>query len=192
MDDKKALRAITRGSQEALSQIIDRYAAYVHTVIYNIIGGSMTASDIEEVTSDVFLALWENAGKVSGEKLRAYLGSVARNKAKNKLRELGADVPLEEDLLLVSGDTPELLFEKREQARLVMQAVRSMGEPDSEIFLRHYYYYQTDGTIARELDMNPSTVKTRLSRGREKLKNALCKGGYFDGNTNFRPFGQHT
>lgn len=192
MNDKKALRAMRYESSDALGWIVDRYTAYINTVIYNIIGSSMTPLDIEEVTSDVFLTLWENTEKVDAKKLKAYLGSIARNKAKNKLRERGADVYLEDDVIVVSNDTPEFVYEKQEQELLIMQAVKSMRYPDNEIFLRHYYYYQTVAVIAEEMEMNISTVKTRLSRGREKLKNALCKGGYFDGNKGFRPFGQHT
>ena len=192
LNDKKALRAMKYGSSDALGWIIDRYTAYVNTVIYNIIGSSMTPLDIEEVTSDVFLALWENTEKADAEKLKAYLGSIARSKAKNKLRELGKDVYLEDDVIVVSDDTPEFVYEKQEQELLVRRAVKSMRYPDNEIFLRHYYYYQTVAVIAEEMEMNVSTVKTRLSRGREKLKNALCKGGYLDENKDFRPFGQHT
>jgi RNA polymerase sigma-70 factor (ECF subfamily) len=48
-----------------------------------------------------------------------------------------------------------------------------MELPDREIFLRHYYYYQGVSRIAEEMDMNVSTVKTHLARGRQKLKSIL-------------------
>lgn len=51
-----------------------------------------------------------------------------------------------------------------------------MGEPDREIFLRHYYYCQSVTDIAAALDMNANTVKTRLRRGRERLRAELSKG----------------
>ena len=53
-----------------------------------------------------------------------------------------------------------------------------MGEPEREIFLRHYYYGQTVAAIGLEMQMNVSTVKSRLSRGRKKLKAILLEGGY--------------
>ena len=64
MDEKSALRALKRGDEAALAWMINRYAAYVSTVIYNIIGSFMTVSDVEEAASDVFLTLWSNAEKV--------------------------------------------------------------------------------------------------------------------------------
>lgn len=55
-----------------------------------------------------------------------------------------------------------------------------MEHPDREIFLRHYYYYQTVTCIADEMKLSPSSIKSRLARGRQKLKKYLHKGGYFD------------
>ena len=55
--------------------------------------------DAEEVVSDAFLALWEHAGQVEPGKLRPWLGRVVRNKALNRLRALGGELPLEEDWL---------------------------------------------------------------------------------------------
>ena len=50
-----------------------------------------------------------------------------------------------------------------------------MGPPDTEIFLRHYYYCQSVETVAREMKLGLSAVKMRLKRGREKLRSALTK-----------------
>ncbi|MDR1158481.1 MAG: hypothetical protein LBK75_09320 [Oscillospiraceae bacterium] len=94
MDEQNALRALQKKDEAALAWFIDRYTAYINTIVYNIIGSIMTVSDVEEVTSDVFLAFWSNADKVKPDKIKAYLGGVARNKAKNKIRELGQDLPL--------------------------------------------------------------------------------------------------
>ena len=47
MDEKSALRALKQGNEAALKWMIDRYAAYVGTIIYNIIGSFMTVSDVE-------------------------------------------------------------------------------------------------------------------------------------------------
>ncbi|MEF9971380.1 MAG: sigma factor-like helix-turn-helix DNA-binding protein, partial [Oscillospiraceae bacterium] len=64
------------------------------------------------------------------------------------------------------------------------RAVLAMELPDREIFLRHYYYYQALAQISVEMEINVSTVKTRLRRGREKLKEILHEGGYSLGNEN--------
>ena len=173
MTEGKALKELQRGSQQALAWFIDKYTPYVSTIIYNIIGGDMSTADIEEVASDVFFALWNNAGKVRSSSVKAYLGSIARNMAKNKTRERGNALPLDEDILIVDQRTPETRYEQKELNMRVRQAVLLMEYPDREIFLRFYYYGQSVKDIAAQMEMNASTVRSRLARGREKLKAEL-------------------
>lgn len=178
MNEKAVLRALKHRDEKALAWLIDCYSSYVSTIIFNIIGASMTVSDIEEVSSDVFLTLWSNAEKVRPGKVKAYLGGIARNKAKEKTRELGRELPLCDDIVIVSDLDIERDIEAQEQARLIKQAVLAMQHPDREIFLRHYYYCQPISQISEEMELNASTVKTKLRRGREKLKKIICEGGY--------------
>ena len=58
---------------------------------------------------------------------------------------------------------------------MVRLAVTRLGEPDREIFLRHYYYAQTVTEIGRIMGLNESTIKTKLRRGRMRLKELLTR-----------------
>lgn len=173
MTEANALRKLQQGSADALKWFMDKYTPYVSTIIYNIIGSAMSSADVEEVASDVFLALWENARKLQSGSVRSYLGCVARNKAKNKFREAGFTLALDEDLY-ISEDLPldERHAEKELQA-LVRQEVLSIAEPDREILLRYYYYYQPIPRIAREMRMSTSNIKVRLHRARNALRSIL-------------------
>ena len=171
LTEANALKELKKGSEEALQWFIQTYSPYVTTIIHNIIGASMDVSDVEEVAADVFVALWQNAKKVYS--VKGYLGTTARNMAKNKLRGLGYDLPLEEQILVVDELSPETQIEKRELNLAVKRAVLAMPHPDKEIFLRFYYYCQTMEEISREMQINLSTVKTKLRRGRARLKGAL-------------------
>lgn len=173
MTEAKALRQLQQGSTDALKWFISKYTPYVSTIIYNIIGSAMSSADVEEVVSDVFFTLWNNADKVNSGAVRGYLGSIARNKAKNKFREAGFDLPLDEDLY-ISEDLPlEETYFEHELQTLVKQEVNTMKEPDREIILRYYYYYQPIPRIAREMGMTPTNVKVRLHRARNVLRSIL-------------------
>ena len=171
MREKKIILKIRNKDPDGLRSLMGRYIPYVSAVVWNILRSAMTAEDAEEVVSDVFLAAWEQPGALQPGKLKAWLGAVARNKAKNKLRDLGRELPLEEDVLILP-DTGDPL-EREEERRLVRQAVDSLPPKDREIFLRHYYYAQSVAEIAKAMRMNASTVKTRLHRGRQRLKEFL-------------------
>jgi len=173
LTEEKALRELKAGSEVALEWFIEAYTPYVTTIIHNIIGSFMDMSDVEEVAADVFYKFWENAETVHSPK--GFLGTVARNLAKNKCRQMGYDLPLEEEILLVDEITPEMEIEKKELNRAVKLAVLGLPQPDKEIFLRFYYYYQTMDVISQEMHINLSTVKTKLRRGRMRLRSVLVQ-----------------
>ena len=68
------------------------------------------------------------------------------------------------------------LLEAKERSALLNAALAALTPEDREIFLRRYYYNQTAGQIAEALHMNPSTVRSRLLRGRQALRTELQKG----------------
>ena len=63
---------------------------------------------------------------------------------------------------------------ERERAEAVRAALDTLCAEDREIFYRFYDLCQTSNEIAAAMGMNPATVRTRLSRGRETLRRALC------------------
>jgi len=171
------LGSIRRGNESALEQLIDKYTVYVCVVIRNTVGESLTREDIEETASDVFFALWQNADRV--EKLKPWLGATARNKARNKLREIRADLPLDDAIMTDStGDVEDDII-LNDERRAVREAILSMQSPDREIFLRHYYDSQTVATIVEETGMTEAAVRKRLVRGKKKLRAILDKQEVF-------------
>ncbi len=179
MTEEQALALLRERDPAGLDWFIRRYGAYVSAVVWNIIGRCMTAQDAEEVASDVFLALWQNGDRPRPGKVKGYLGSVARNRAINRLRDRGVELGTEEDILSLPADGPERAVQRRELARLVKEAVESLPPPDREIFIRYYYYCQSAADIAGALDLSAAAVRKRLERGRDRLRRYLEERGHF-------------
>lgn len=178
MNDSTLLRRLQARDPSALEALMDKYIPYVSTIVWNFLRASMSREDAEEVVSDVFLTAWNQAADIHPNAVKSWLGAVARNKAKQKLRAAGFDLPLEEDILELPGmETPEGIMTQAEEARMVRAAVEALGEPDREIFLRHYWFAQTVAEIGAQMCMNESTIKTKLRRGRARLKETLKKWG---------------
>lgn len=179
MREKAILRKMQAGDPSGLEALMNLYIPYVSTVVWNILRGAMSPEDGEEVVSDVFLAAWNQAADLEPGHVKGWLGAVARNKAKNKLRQIGQTLPLEDNILdIPSLDDPVEDMERAEEQALVRQAVDSLPAQEREVFLRYYYYAQTVKEISLRMALNESTVKTKLRRGRLKLKELLTKEGY--------------
>lgn len=165
------MRRLHRGDPAGLEALMDRYTPYLSAIAARILPGR--PRDWEELTADVFLAAWENRRKLQPEKVKGWLAVTMRNRCINRLRTLR-----EEELLTLTADSPQWALEDQEAARLVREALDALDRTDRELFVRRYYYGQTVARAAEEMGLNLSTAKSRLRRGREKLKELLGKAGY--------------
>ena len=176
MRDAALLERLQRRDQDALNELTERYRSYVCTVLSNMLSGVGAWADVEELCSDVFLALWQHADELRAGSLKPWLGTVARNRAKSWLR-VRRELPMDLDELELPDDGPSLEDEagRKELAAAVRKAVDSLRPRDREIFLRYYFYLQSAETIAAELGLAPASVRSRLSRGRALLRKKLEK-----------------
>ncbi|OPA73064.1 hypothetical protein BVG16_30840 [Paenibacillus selenitireducens] len=180
MNERKLLIHLKRKKRGALDEAITIYTGYVATIVYNIIGNIMSKEDMEEVISDVFILLWNHAEKLdeSRQSIKGYLGAIARNCAKNKLRGLNSDLSIDEYDVLFAEVNFEEEIEQKERAALLLKAIDSMEESEREIFKRYYFHDEKIGSIAENMKMTASSVKIKLFRGRKNLKMNLIEKGY--------------
>ena len=179
MTEEVMIEKIRSRNPAGLEALMNRYLSYVSTVVWNILRNAMPVEDGEEIVSDVFLAAWRQPEALRPGSVKAWLGAVARNKAKNRMREINLTFPLEDALDIPGPDDPPGEYERALERQQIRQAVDSLPGLDREIFLRHYYYAQTVQEIARCMHLNESTIKTRLRRGRMKLRDMLTKEGFY-------------
>lgn len=179
MDKRKLAQRLKKGDENALTEVIREFSPVAAAIVYNISSGILSQSDIEEVLSDTFIALWYNREKIMEDRLSGYICCIAKNKARDKMKSAAKNqtVSIEdmdmEDELTVEGEIETMSVNK-----LLEEAVQSLEEPDREITLLHYFYYLTSAQIADKLQMNVSTVKTKIRRSREKIKKYLYERGY--------------
>jgi len=176
MDERRLAEKLKARSRPALDQAVRRFTPYVGTVICRTLSGRAAREDVEELTADVFLALWEHAPDLDpAQGLRPWLAAAARNRAVDFLRRLRSAAPLPEDAPAPGGG-PEDLLVRRDQAARLWEAVEELGEPDRTLFVRYYYEDASLKETALELGLSQTAAKQRLFRGRKKLKAMLSEG----------------
>jgi RNA polymerase sigma-70 factor (ECF subfamily) len=74
---------------------------------------------------------------------------------------IASDTDVEKDL--IDGETSDLLIRE----------IRALGEPDSQIVIRKYYFGQTSKVIAKALGIKENTINKKVSRALVKLQQAL-------------------
>ena len=176
MTEKDALALMRQKDAAGLSWFIHQYTPYVSAIVWNIVHPPLTAQDAEEIVADVFLTLWQYSEYPQPEKVKAYLGSIARSRAIDRLRRHKVELTLEDNALELPTEDPEEYILSRETQSRLRQALEDMDPDHREIFIRHYYYCQTSAAIAKDMGLRPDLVRQRLKRGRDFLRQYLMKG----------------
>lgn len=179
MQEFELIAALQKGDTKVLEQVIDQFGGYVMAVVQHVLGLGAAQQDKEELVADVFVSLWKNAASLKDDShLKAWLAVVARNSALNWARSNRPTLELQEDFFISEEYRVETPLEQQEQAEIVREAVETLRESDRDLFLRYYYYGNSITQIAEDTGMNPSTIKSRLFRGRQTLKTKLTHRGY--------------
>ncbi len=108
--------------------------------------------------------------------LKAYLWRHCPQRARSRVRRARPVLPLEEDFLSPADQQVQQALEEQEQAALVRQALEMLEPATKEVFLRYYYQRQKTAQIAGEMQMNASTVRSRLARGRRASQSIAERG----------------
>ena len=163
MDDQALIRALQAGERAALRRTMEVYAGYTSAVLGNTLRGQASREGLDPEKS-----------------LKSWLAAVARNRAVDFLRRKRETHPVP-DGLPDPAPGPEEQAERREAEERLRALVEDMEEPDRTLFLRYYYEEEPLDQVCRDLKMRPSTARSRLCRGRRKLKERLTQeGGMLD------------
>lgn len=158
-------------SREKVNQrstaLLDQYGEHILRLAYSYLHNQ---SDAEDILQDTLIQYLRTAPVLeSPAHEKAWLLRVAGNLSKNLLRAQGyrqAD-QLEE----------ALVAQEREDLSYVWDAVKALPVPYREIIHLFYYEGYSTAQIAQILDQKESTVRSRLKRGREKLRPLLEEVG---------------
>lgn len=159
-------------------KLLEDYQSYITAIIRNF--GTIKVEDEEEIISDVFLVLWKNSEKLNKNlKFSPYIAGITRRIIFKKYKELSNEFNIEDyDKILVSRFNVDKIIEEKEINNWIMENVKNLGEKEYLIFTKFYYEDKKIKTIAKEMNLSLSNVKTTLHRTRERIKRLLNLGGF--------------
>ena len=162
-----------------IEKVMEDYTNYLYVIVKNK-NLKLTEEDIEEIVSDVFLAVWKNQKQLDVQKgMSSYLVAIANHLYTKKLRNFKNVIDIENyENQLQDTKNIEQEIEDRQKNQIILQEMNTMKQEDQDIFLYYYYYAKSIKEIAKELNVTEAKVQSRLFRIRKKLKNKLEKRGY--------------
>lgn len=177
-EEIRLLRQLRNSDTGAIEKIIDKYSPYVVTVIMNRLGAFSSMEDAEELASNVFYSLWEHRQRLSTDNLRGWLAAAARNEACSFLRKKRFETVDIDDCITIAANDTQKLCEEKERNEYLRRTLAELDDQSHEVFVRYFFYGQSIAAISDIMSLNQSTVKSRLHRGKAKLREKLILGGY--------------
>lgn len=178
------------GSEHAFRLLIAQYSQPVYSMIARSLRDQADAAD---VTQEVFVKVFRHIGGFHGDaSLRTWIYRIALHEVSNQRRwwsrhkkqEMTLDATQENDegesfclgdTLASSVDSPLTCAEQSEAREQVAAALRTIPEAfRTVVVLREIEGFGYE-EIAEMLNVNLGTVKSRLTRGRAALREALKK-----------------
>lgn len=195
-EEQSLVAELKAGSEAAFSLLIAQYTQ----PIYSFVARSLRdPSDAADVTQEVFVKVFRSISGFNGDaSLRTWIYRIAVHEASNQRRwwcrhkrqELTIDAPQENedgetfclaDALAATDISP---FDHAARGQLrehVEAALRIVPEPFREVVVLREIEGFGYEEIAEILNVNLGTVKSRLTRGRAALREALTRSGTLPG-----------
>lgn len=167
------LEAARKGDEKAFLLLFEQHKEMVFRFAYRMVGSEIIAQDIAQ---ECFLSLLRSRVRFNGNQssLKSFLYGIVRNMARRHFRRLGREISLDkckEMPALTDGD--ENIFQQ-ELCKAVQKAVGRLPFLQREVLLLFEYEDFSYEEIARILETDSGTVKSRLYRARENLRKMLA------------------
>lgn len=167
MDQVTAARG---GSEAAFLQLLDEHRLPLFRFAYRMTG---SVADAEDIVQECFLELLRPGSSYNPAvtPVRTYLFGVVRNQSLKRLGKAAA--PREERQPSTEG-SPESQVLRTELSEVVARAVANLADGLREVLILAHYEQMAIAEIARVLEIEATTVKSRLQRARAQLRETLA------------------
>ncbi len=179
MQDDELLNILKTDPNTGMTLLLTQYAGLIYSIVrHKLAGQSFCDADIEHCVADTFSEFYcdlDKFQKAAGS-IRAWLCVIARHNAYDRLRRykkeagtlsLDAEGIAEPPDETFSVEEALLTTEFKEE---LLREIKALGEPDSMILLRKYYFSESSKEIAASLNLTVSSVDTRTHRAILKLR----------------------
>lgn len=175
--EASAIQRAARGDRDASRQLVELYQRRVFALVSRMLAGRGRAA-IEDAAQDAFLDVFRRLpgfDPAGPAKLSTWILTIAARRAIDELRKqrpaLLADVERVAPMSEARSDDRAM---RRELVAAIEAALRELSPELRAAFLLREYHGLDYGDIARELDIELGTVKSRLARARAQLRERLA------------------
>ena len=177
-DDVELIYSILSGDEHAFSILVKKYQKSVHALAWRKIGDFHIA---EEITQDTFLQAHKKLASLKNpSQFAGWLYVITDRLCRSWLRKQQPptqSLEATDEETLEETDYSKYIREQREDAavehrrQIVQRLMEKLPESERTVMVLYYLGEMSCKEISRFLGVSSNTVRSRLHRGRERLKN---------------------
>ncbi len=184
MQDNELVELIKDDPNRGLKILMDKYMGLICTVVRDKLAAVCDDYEMESCVSEVFVDFYNNIEKYTSDKgsIKTLICVIAKRRAidifRKKKREFGYMYIDDDESYYEVADNMDVEndYINKELRKKLINAIKELGEPDSEIIIRKYYFGETTRQISQRLSMTISAIDTRASRALRKLREYIDIG----------------
>jgi RNA polymerase sigma-70 factor (ECF subfamily) len=186
------LAAARAGDRAAFNRLVERYQDALYTLCYRLTGN---ADDAADAAQEAFVSAYRNLHAFRGGQFRAWLFRIGANCAYDVLRRRqrrpadsidrdrdgrasagGSDgTPAPALALPDPGPGPEAIALRQEMEALIQEGLLQLPEDQRQAVVLCDLYQFDYASIAASTGVELGTVKSRINRGRRRLRDFLLQ-----------------
>jgi RNA polymerase sigma-70 factor (ECF subfamily) len=179
MDEPTLIAAAQGGDREAFNQLVIHYQGIAYNVAYRVLSDSEAAAD---ATQDAFLSAYRAMSRFRGGSFKAWLLRIVTNACYDQLRvkkrrptvSLDNDPDSDwEEWTVDTGERPEGFVQRQELGRIIQRGLETLPPDQRTIVVLSDIQGMRYNEIAEAVGVSLGTVKSRLNRGRRKLRDFM-------------------
>ena len=162
----------TEEDQRRFTKLYEAYEKKVYAMALQVLGDRTRAEDAAQQTWFRLLKSWDRVSALPWAETEGYVVTAAKNCALDMLRSERRTTALPEDW---DPPAPE---QNQDEYDYLVSLIRCLPEGYRRILELKCVEEETNKEIARRLNLNESTVASRVMRGKVMLQEQLLKEGY--------------
>lgn len=182
MEETELISRCKRGEIVCFNALVTKYQECVYNVALRMLGSSQSA---EDATQETFISAWKGINGYRGGNFKAWLLRIASNACLDQLRSSRRHPSVSLDAAMVTlnepASPPENSPQEMAERRMIGEAVqKGLAEldPDQRLAVVLCDMQGLDyEEISRVMGTSLGTVRSRIARGRQHLRDFLAKEG---------------
>lgn len=173
IEERELIRKLKKGNEDAYIYLLDIYGSRLLKTCYLVLKDEKEA---EDVVQETFLRVFSHINSFRGNSsLYTWVYRIALNLCKDKRKTI-REFEIYEDIIESKERVEEVVFNSIDR-EILRKELFNLNSIYKEILILFYFEELSIKEISQILEEKEGTIKSRLSRGRLILKDAIERGG---------------